>query len=319
MRVLITGAAGFLGRRLCSALAARGSLAGRDGSERGIDEIHLADIADIAPTAGEAVTVSTLRGDLSDPGFVETLARGGYDSIFHLASYLTLHAERDPAHAFAVNVEALRRIADGAAGCPRLVFTSSIAIFGGELPDTVDDDIAPAPTTTYGTHKAINELLIADYSRHGRIDGRALRLPIVLTRPGALQPIVSDRVAGIVREPLNGQDVTAPLAPETRVPVVSVGAAATALLRLHDVPAGELPPRRAFNLPALSVTIAEMAEAAARRGARGRVSYAPDPQIQAIVDGWPARFVSDRATSLGIGPDADFDAIIEDYLKHRNE
>ncbi|HSH40911.1 MAG TPA: NAD-dependent epimerase/dehydratase family protein [Arenicellales bacterium] len=318
MRVLVTGAAGFLGRRLCDTLLANGNLTDSNGKRRELSELHLADITEPPVPASRSVSVSTLRGDLSDPAFVKKLIRGGYDSIFHLASYLTLHAEKNPARAFAVNVEALRRIADGAEGCPKLVFTSSIAVFGGELPQTVDDDVAPAPTTTYGTHKAINELLIADYSRHGRIDGRALRLPIVLIRPGEPQPVISDRVAGIVREPLSGRDVTAPLAADTLVPVVSVGAAVQALIRLHDLPADRLPAQRAFNLPALSVTIDEMAKAAARHGAAGKVSYQPDPDVQAIVDGWPARFVSERAAALGIGPDTGFDAVIEDYLNHVN-
>jgi nucleoside-diphosphate-sugar epimerase len=183
----------------------------------------------------------------------------------------------------------------------------------------VNDDVTPAPATTYGTHKAINELLIADYSRHGRINGRCLRLPIVLTRPGAPQPTVSDWVAGIVRNPLCGLDVIAPLAPNTTIPVISAGAVVAALIRLHNMPASDLPPNRAFNLPALTVTVAELAEAARRRGATGTIRYAPDPQVQTIVGGWPRRFVSDRATRLGIMADADLDALISDYLDHKED
>lgn len=317
-RVLITGAAGFLGRRLCRSLIEKRSLADADGIQRRVSEIHLADVAEVDPPGDTGdITVSTLCGDLSDQDFTEMLATGGYDSIFHLAAYLTMHAERNPGQAFAVNVGALRTLLERAVNRPRLVFTSSIAVFGGELPETVDDDVAPAPTTTYGTHKAINELLIADYSRHGRIDGRSLRLPIVLIRPGEPQPVVSDRVAGIAREPLNGQDVAAPLAPETRLPVVSAGAVAEALLRMHDLPAADLPPKRAFNLPALTVSVSDMAAAVTRKGGAGRITYASDPRLQAIVDGWPARFVSQRALALGIGPDADFDSIIDDYMTHR--
>lgn len=318
-RVLITGAAGFLGRRLTRSLLRAGSLTDREGSRRPISQLCLADIVDVPAPEADGIAVEPRKGDLADPAFVAALARDGFDSLFHLASYLTLHAEQDPAAAYAVNVEALRRLIDGAEGCPKLVFTSSIAIFGGPLPDTVGDEVAPAPQTTYGSHKAINELLIADYSRHGRIDGRALRLPIVLTRPGAPQPAVSDRVAGIVREPLRGLDLAAPLAPETPVPIVSAGAAVAALAKLHDLPAEALPAKRAFNLPALTVTVAEMAAAVKRRGATGSIGYAPDPKMQAIVDGWPTRFVSDQADRLGIAPDADLDALISDHLDHRDD
>ncbi len=150
--------------------------------------------------------------------------------------------------------------------------------------------------------------------RLGRIDGRCLRLPIVVTRPGAPISAVSDRVAGILREPLRGKDLAAPLAPQTPVPIVSAGAAIAAFLRLHDLPADALPPGRAFNLPALTVTVEEMAAATARKGATGKVTYAPDAQVQRIVDGWPRRFTSATAARLGIGPDASIEAVIDDFL-----
>lgn len=317
-RVLITGAAGFLGRRLTRALLDAGSLTARDGTRQAITELCLADLAPVTSPRDGDIAVTTAQGDLADPAFVASLVDGGFDSIFHLASYLTLHAETDPAHAFAVNVEALRRLLDGAGNTPKLVFASSIAVFGGALPDRVGDDLAPMPTTTYGIHKAICELLIADYARHGRVDGRALRLPIVLVRPGAPQPVVSDRVAAILREPLDGHDVVAPLAADTLVPVISVGAVVRALIGMHDLPAEKLPLKRAFNLPALTVSVADLADAAARRGATGRVRFDPDPQMQAIVAGWPTWFVSDTADALGLAPDTDLDAVIDDYLAHRD-
>lgn len=316
-RVLITGAAGFLGQRLCSVLMAKGTLTGSDGVPRLVTEIHLSDVVDTAPVAAEGIAITNRRGDLSDPAFVRELAQGGYDSIFHLASYLTLQAEQDPEHAYAVNVTALRHLISTAPHCPKVVFASSIAVFGGDLPDVVDDTIAPAPATTYGAHKAINELLIADYSRHGRIDGRALRLPIVLLRAGAAQPAVSDRVAGIVREPLSGQDTVSPLRSETRIPVASVGAVCRALLQVHDLPASKLPPKRVMNLPALTVSVSDMVASVKRNGGRGNVTFVEDPKMQSIVDGWPRQFRSERASLAGIRADANFDAIIADYLEHR--
>lgn len=317
-RVLITGGAGFLGQRLARALIKAGELTGSDGERRKIAQICLTDIAPAPLPPSDGPEISRRQGDLSDASFTAALAGEGFDSIFHLASYLTLQAEQDPARAYAVNVEALRRLVDAAQNRPKVVFTSSIAIFGGTLPDEVGDDLNPVPTTTYGIHKAINELLIADYSRHGRIDGRVLRLPIVLIRPGAALPAVSDRVAGIARAPMNGQDIAAPLPPDMRMPVVSVGKVVEALVRVHDLPADVLPPKRAFNLPALTVSAADMAASVARMGGTGQVSFDdPDPAMSAIVAGWPRRFVSATASELGIGPDADFDAIIADYLVHK--
>lgn len=318
-RVLITGAAGFLGKRLCRTLVEQRTLTGTDGVPRPVTEIHLSDIVDIAPPASDGIAITNRRGDLSDPAFVSDLAQGGFDSIFHLASFLTLQAERDTEHAYAVNVGALRQLVSAAPHCPKVVFASSIAVFGGDLPDVVDDHVAPAPATTYGTHKAINELLIADYSRHGRIDGRSLRLPIVLLRAGAAQPAVSDRVAALVRDPLNGQDTVSPLRAETRIPVASVGAVCRALIRIHDLPADTLPPKRVMNLPALTVSVNDMVASVGRNAGKGEISFVEDPVMQAIVDSWPKRFVSDRATQAGIGADADFDAIIADYLAHRTD
>lgn len=313
-RVLITGAAGFLGRRLTTALLKRGTLSGRDGRQAPITELLLADLHAPELAAETGIPVTVRCGDLGDAAYVDALVAEGFDSLFHLGSLLTLEAETDPERAFRVNVEALRRLIEGARNCPRLVFTSSIAIHGGDLPERVDDDRNPLPATTYGTHKAINELLIADYSRHGRIDGRSLRLPIVLTRPGAPVPAVSDMVAGIIREPLEGIDVAVPIAAETSVPIVSAGAVVRGLIAMHDLPAAELPAKRAFNLPSLTVTAGDLAAAVRRHGATGTVTHRPDPKVQTIVEGWPRHFVSERAERLGILPDASLDALIADHL-----
>lgn len=316
-RILVTGAAGFLGQRLTNELISRGILQSANGQAQEICQIILADIVDVPVPASPDITITPMRGDLADPAFVSELASLGFDSLFHLASYLTLSAEQDPARAWAVNVEALRRLLEKAEGCPKVMFSSSIALFGGDLPDEVGDDVSPVPTTTYGIHKAINELILADYSRHGRIDGRSLRLPIVLTRPGKPQSAVSDRLAGIIREPLGGVDISAPLEPDMPVPIVSAGAVVRALIRTHDLSTVDLPLKRAFNLPALTVTVADMVKAAIRHGATGRVTYAPDPQVTAIVHGWPVRFISAHADQLGIVPDTDLDALIQDYLENK--
>lgn len=312
-RVMITGAAGFLGQRLLHRL-----LEVRALGRRKIKAITLVDLrASPVPDGGD-IELSVRQGDLADPEFLNAVKAERYDSLFHLAAQLTLQSETEPALAYRANVDALREMIDAARGCPKVIYASSIAIHGGDLPSVVDDSQNPTPTTTYGAHKAINELLIADYTRHGRIDGRSLRLPIVVTRPGSPTPAVSDQVAGILREPLNGGDITVPMTPETTVPIASAGVVVEAFLKLHDLQDDDLPAKRAFNLPALSVRVEEMVSAGKRRGARGTVRFAPDPQVQAIVDSWPKGFVSVTAQRLGIRPDADLDAVIDDYLAHRN-
>ncbi|ASM74920.1 putative epimerase/dehydratase (plasmid) [Pseudosulfitobacter pseudonitzschiae] len=312
IHVLITGAGGFLGQRLVSSLLAQGRLGGQ-----AIGRITLADRRLPELPNAKGVEIVGREGDLSDRAYLAALVADGFDALFHFASLLTIEAEQNSGLAWDVSVESLRYLIETAEGAPKVIYASSIAIFGGALPEEVGDDVVPLPQTTYGTQKAICELLIADHSRLGRIDGCCLRLPIVVTRPGAPAAAISDRVAGILREPLTGHDLAAPLAPETPVPIVSAGAAISAFLTLVDLPAEALPPKRAFNLPALTVTVAEMVAAGVRKGAKGAVTYAPDTQVQRIVDGWPRRFTSVAAARLGIGPDTDIEAVIDDFQSQK--
>lgn len=319
-RVLVTGASGFIGRRLAEALLDLGSLHYANTGRQPIRTLCVVDReTPRMPAAADGIEIEAVGGDLSDPVFVNELAARQWDSIFHLAASLTLDAKRDPDRAFAVNVEALRKLMHRGKNCPRLVFASSIAVFGGALPEVVDDDVLPGPQTTYGTHKAVAELLIADHSRNAMVDGRALRLPIVLTRPAAPTPTVSDQVASIIREPLAGHSLVVPLKPETVIPVASVGAVVSSLVRLHDLPASELPQSRAMNLPSLSVTIADMVTAVSRRmegDAGDHFQISPDPNLQGIVDSWPRHLRSAVASALGLGADDDFEGVIQDHLDH---
>lgn len=338
MRVLVTGAGGFVGAHVVRALEARARLVDAAGEARPIGELILADAA--APAAGHpvavaagggggargagaggAIAVRIETGDFRDPDFLQRLLDGGVDSVFHLAATLTMQAETEFVRGLEVNVHALMRLLEACraqARPPKLVFPSSIAAFGGELPRIVDDAVARTPQTSYGTHKAIAELLITDYARRGFVDGRALRLPVVLVRPGAPVPAVSDRIAAIVREPLHGRDVICPLEPRTRIPVASARRVADALLAVHDLPAAAFGASRAMNLPSLTASIGEMIDALRRcAGGRrlGEVRVEPDAALQAVVEGWPEAFVSERATRNGIGADARFEDIVRAYIE----
>jgi len=318
MRILITGAAGFIGHQLTATLLARGSLCDGMGEARPISEIVLVDMVPIEGADDDRIRAEI--GDFRDRDFLCQLTDAEFDSVFHLAATLTIDAEKDFDRGLAVNVHGLMQLLDACraqARAPRFVFASSIAAFGGPLPGTVDDTVAQTPQTSYGTHKAIAELLINDYSRHGFIDGRALRLPIVLIRPGTPSPVVSDRIAAIVREPLLGRDVICPLAAETSIPVASARRVATALAQMHDLPAEALGHTRAMNLPSLTVTVGEMVETLQKIDKchkLGHINWEPDADLQAVVDGWPSNFISERASRAGICADAHFGEIVDAFV-----
>ena len=286
-----------------------------------IEEIVLVDRRPFETPAVAGPRVTTLIGDLCEDRFLDTAFRGGLDSVFHLAATLTIDAERDLATGWAVNMQLPFRLLEACRHTgrqPRFVYASSIAVFGGALPARVSDHYVQLPQTSYGTAKAITELLINDYSRHGFVDGRALRLPIVVIRPGKPTGAISDVIGGLAREPLAGADVTCPLSRETRFPVVSVGRVAESLVQLHDMPAAAFGDSRAVNQPGLTVTVDDIVAALERvagSDVAARLRIEPVPSVERVVSGWPGEFVTEATLYPSLEPDPSFESIVRDYIR----
>jgi nucleoside-diphosphate-sugar epimerase len=271
------------------------------------------------------VNIRHVVGDVADGALLDQVLADGVDSVFALSATLTSQAEADFSRGMEVNLHGLLRMLEACrirGTMPRFVFTSSIAAFGGPLPLTVGDGVALHPQTSYGTHKAMGELALHDYSRHRFVDGRALRLPIVLTRPGGPQQSISDRLAALIREPLKGKDTASPWHQGTVVPVASARSVAANLMAIHDLPAESFDHTRTLNLCSVSVSIGDLLDALPRAAARhglkeplGQVTLKPEPSLQAIIDAWPRRFESEKARKLGLVADASIDAIIDRYLE----
>jgi nucleoside-diphosphate-sugar epimerase len=230
-------------------------------------------------------------------------------------------AEADFDLGMKVNFDATRLILERARALnhrPRVVFTSSVAVFGGTLPETVLDTTATTPQSSYGTQKVMGELLVTDYSRRGFIDGRALRMPTVSVRPGAPNKAASSFASGIIREPLNGESAVCPVAPETVMWLASPRTAVENLIRGHEVDSAALGASRVLNMPGLSVSVKEMVAAlkrAAGDDAVKRIRWEADESIMRIVNSWPGNFATARADALGFGRDPGYDDIIRAYIE----
>lgn len=319
MKVVITGAAGFLGQRLARRLLAIGRLTDRDGQVRAIDQLVLADIV-AAPDPGDS-RVRIATGDLGDAGFLDGLIDAQTNSVFHLAAVVSGQAEAEFDLGMRVNLDASRALLETCrrlGHAPKVVFTSSVAVYGGDLPQMVLDSTALCPQSSYGTQKAICELLVNDYSRRGFVDGRVLRLPTISIRPGKPNQAASSFASGILREPLNGESAICPVSSHLRLWLLSPRQAIDSIIAGHDLAAAALGASRTVNLPGVSVTVAEML-AALERVAGGevaaRVQFMPDPVIERIVASWPGAWDDSRARALGLTADADFDAIIRSYIE----
>ncbi|MDE0494168.1 MAG: SDR family oxidoreductase [Acidimicrobiaceae bacterium] len=313
MRVLITGAAGMVGRKLTGRLLERGRLRG----ER-IDAVDLVDLVE-APADSELCTAHV--ADLSRPGEAEALVSVGPDVVFHLAAVVSAEAEADFDKGMGVNLDGTRQLFDAirlAPGAPRVVYASSIAVFGAPFPDPIPDDFHPTPLTSYGTQKLIGEALLADYSRRGFFDGIGIRLPTVSVRPGAPNAAASGFFSGIIREPLAGLPAKLPVSRDVRHPHASPRTAAGFLIHAAELDTSRLGGRPNLTMPGVSVTVGEQMEALGRVAgpdAVALITEAPDPAIAEIVAGWPTRFDTTRANSLGFVAEETYDDIIRTYIQ----
>jgi nucleoside-diphosphate-sugar epimerase len=317
MNVLITGGAGFLGLQLARLLLQRGALQ-LDGKAVAIDRLTLLDV--VAPQIDDA-RVRVVTGDLSDPAVLAQAIDRDTGVIFHLAAVVSGQAEADFDLGMRVNLDASRALLETCrriGHVPRVVFTSSVAVYGGELPPVVQDDTALNPQSSYGVQKAIGELLLSDYSRRGFVDGRVLRLPTISVRPGKPNAAASSFASGIIREPLSGIAANCPVAPDTALWLLSPRGAIHALVNGIELDGARLGNRRVVNLPGLSVTAAQMVEALRRvagDAVADRVSWQREPRVENIVGTWPAAWDVTRAKALGFESDASFDDVIRAYAQ----
>jgi nucleoside-diphosphate-sugar epimerase len=318
MKVLITGGAGFLGQRLARDLLARGSLKDAHGMPQAISELVLLDVVQGSDFGDRRVRSEV--GDIAERGVLDRVIDAGTAAIFHLAAVVSGQAEADFELGMRINLDAARLLLERCRQCghaPRVLFTSSVAVYGGELPEVVQNDTALNPQSSYGAQKAIAELLLNDYSRRGFVDGRVLRLPTISVRPGQPNAAASSFASGIIREPLNGERSVCPVAGTTRVWLLSPRKAIENLIAGLELDGAALGTQRALNLPGISVSVDEMV--AALREVAGddvveRIAWEPDARVEKIVGSWPGRWDQTRAERLGLSGDRSFAEVIRAYI-----
>ena len=312
MEALIIGAAGMVGAKLAASLS--------EAPAAGVDALTLVDVV-MPKTPGGEIPAKLGTLDLTDAGAVAAQVGTRPRVIFHLAAIVSGEAEADFAKGYAVNFDGTRHLFEAIRAqpdyCPRVVFTSSIAVFGAPFPAAIGDEFLSAPLTSYGTQKAMGELLLNDYSRRGFLDGIGVRLPTICIRPGLPNKAASGFFSNILREPLSGKEAVLPVGDGVRHWHASPRAAVGFLRHAMTMPTEGLGSRRCLSMPGLSATVGEQIEALRRAAGDAAVALIrrePDPTIERIVAGWPENFDAARAKALGFEADASFDAIIAQHV-----
>ena len=319
MKVLITGGAGFLGQKLAKQLLNQGSLKDSEGLVQKIDELILVDVIQ-ANDFGDS-RVQVIAGDIADPKLIKGLITPDIKSIFHLAAIVSGQAEADFDVGMRINLDAARLLLETCREVghkPKIIFTSSVAVYGGSLPEVVLDTTALNPQSSYGAQKAICEILLNDYTRKGFVDGRVLRLPTISVRPGAPNKAASSFASGIIREPLNGKPSICPVSTDLRIWLLSPRYAIESLISGHDLHSSALGLNKSINLPGVSVSVGEMIEAlckVAGEEVASRISMEPDAKVEAIVKSWPGSWDVSRAAGLGLKADPNFESIVQAYIE----
>ena len=316
MKILVIGAAGMIGSKLMQRLLEDGRL-----NDQPISEITAFDAVMPEFSAPEGIELHCIAGDLSHPGRAETLLANHPDVIFHLAAIVSGEAEADFDTGYRVNLHAVQLLFEAIRHRhynPQLVYASSIAVYGAPFDDPIADDFHLTPLTSYGTQKAIGELLLADYTRKGFFDGIGLRFPTIVVRPGKPNKAASSFFSNIIREPLAGKEAILPVARDVKHWLASPRSAAQFCIHAAGLDGDRIGPRRNLTLPGIAITVGEMIEALERVAGRQAVNLIreePDETIRAIVSNWPREFDASRALSLGFTCENSFDEIIIAHLE----
>jgi nucleoside-diphosphate-sugar epimerase len=319
VNIVMTGGNGFIGRRLARELLAEGGAIGADNGRHVLDKLVLFDIARLDDDLVRDPRVEQVVGDIGDPAALSGVIGRQTAAVFHFGAVVSAGAEADFDLGMRVNLDGTRNVLEACRrlpALPRVVFASSLAVYGGELPTFIDDETPSYPQTSYGAQKACGELLVSDYSRKGFIDGRALRFPTILVRP---EPnlAASTFASTIIREPLLGHETSCPVEPHSVMAVMSIARLIDCIMHAYKLPAEAFGSRRALLLPAISASVEAMIAAVRRVGgeaAAKRITLRPDPKTQHIVDGWPAGVNAQRAEALGLHADATVEEIVGTFV-----